>query len=76
VRTNNVMISGKSIGLGQFLKLAGLVIGPADAKAMLEAGWIKVNSQVVSQLGRQLVPGDLVAAGNHSARVVIDDPGR
>lgn len=76
MRTVEVTIAAKAIGLGPFLKLAGIAIGPPDAKMMIEAGWVTVNGRVEKQLGRQLQPGDLVAAAGRSARVVIDDPGR
>jgi ribosome-associated protein len=75
VRIIEVTISDESIRLGQFLKLAGLAMGAADAKVMAEVGWITVNGRVENQLGRQLRPGDLVAAGSRSARVVTADQG-
>jgi ribosome-associated protein len=75
VRIIEVTISDGAIRLGPFLKLAGLVMGVADAKVMAEAGWVTVNGQVESQLGRQLRPGDLVSAGSRSARVVTADQG-
>ena len=76
MRTIDVMITDEAISLGRFMKLAGLAMGPADAKVMIDAGWITVNGRVESQLGRQLRPGDLVAGGGRSARVVNDNPGR
>jgi ribosome-associated protein len=75
MRINEVTISGEVIPLGRFLKLAGLALGEADAKVMMEAGWVTVNGRVANQLGLQLRPGDLVAAGARSARVVTADQG-
>jgi ribosome-associated protein len=75
VRIIEVTIADEAIRLGQFLKLAGLVMGAADAKVMIEAGWITVNGRAESRLGRQLRPGDLVTAGSRSARVVTTDQG-
>jgi ribosome-associated protein len=75
VRIIEVTISTEAIGLGQFLKLAGLAVGGSDAKVMIELGWVSVNGRVEAQLGRQLRPGDVVAAGGRSARVVTADQG-
>jgi ribosome-associated protein len=75
VRIHHVAISGEAIPLGQFLKLAGIALGGPDAKVMVEAGWVTVNGRVETQLGRQLRPGDLVAATGRSARVVTADGG-
>ncbi len=75
VRIIEVTISDPAIGLGPFLKLAGLAVGGADAKVMIEAGWVSVNGRVETQLGRQLRPGDLVSATGRSARVVTADQG-
>ncbi|GIH16659.1 RNA-binding S4 domain-containing protein [Rugosimonospora africana] len=75
MRIIEVTISGDAIRLGQFLKLAGLAVGAPDAKVMVEVGWVTVNGRVETQLGRQLRPGDLVAAAGRSARVVTADQG-
>jgi ribosome-associated protein len=75
VRIIEVTISDKAIGLGPFLKLAGIAMGGPDAKVMIELGWVTVNGRVETQLGRQLRPGDLVAAAGREARVVTADQG-
>ena len=75
MRISEVTISGKVIGLGQFLRLAGLAVGALDAKVMIEEGWVTVNGQVETQSGRQVRPGDLVATTGRSARAVSADPG-
>ena len=75
VRTIEVTISDEAIRLGQFLILSGLAVGGADAKAMIEFGWVTVNGRVEAQLGRLLRPGDLVAAAGRTARVVTADQG-
>ncbi len=71
----DVTITDEMIRLGQFLKLAGIAEGGSDAKAMIEAGQVTVNGVVERQRGRQLRPGDLVAAVGRSARVASDDQG-
>lgn len=75
MRIDEVTITDETIRLGQFLKLAGLANGTADAKVMIEVGWVTVNGRVETQGGRQVRPGDLVAAGGRSARVVTADQG-
>ena len=58
VRT--VPLRDESIKLGQFLKLADLVDTGADAKGMLAQGLVRVNGDVETRRGRQLVSGDVV----------------
>lgn len=75
MRIVDVTISEEAIPLGRFLKLAGLAMGPPDAKVMLEEGWVTVNGRIETRPGRQLRSGDLVAATGRSARVVTADQG-
>ncbi|MDQ1634498.1 MAG: ribosome-associated protein [Frankiaceae bacterium] len=58
-----VAISGQSIRLGQFLKLANAIDSGADAKAVIATGEVTVNGQPENRRGRQLVRGDTVAVG-------------
>ena len=57
------------IRLGQLLKAAGLVDSGGEAKAVLLTGSVTVNGEVETRRGRQLVPGDVVAAGDASVRL-------
>lgn len=57
---DSVAIRDASIRLGQFLKLADLVDTGADAKGVLAEGLVRVNGEVETRRGRQLVPGDVV----------------
>jgi ribosome-associated protein len=57
------------IRLGQLLKVAGLVTTGGEAKALLEAGEVRVNEEPEARRGRQLRPGDVVAVGEESVRV-------
>lgn len=66
----DVPIRDESIRLGQFLKLANLVDSGADAKAAVVAGQVQVNGVVDKRRGWLLKPGDVVALGGVSARVV------
>lgn len=58
------------IRLGQLLQVAGLADSGGEAKALLAAGGVTVNGEPESRRGRQLVPGDVVVAGDESVRVV------
>jgi ribosome-associated protein len=58
-----------SIKLGQFLKLSDLVDTGADAKGLLARGLVRVNGDVETRRGRQLVTGDVVECAGR--RVVV-----
>jgi ribosome-associated protein len=64
-----VPITGESIRLGQFLKLAGLIDVGGEAKAVLAAGSVRVNGDVDGRRGRQLARGDVVELHGRRARV-------
>ena len=57
------------IRLGQLLKAAGLVDTGGEAKLLLADGQVRVNGEVETRRGRQLVPGDVVALGDASVRL-------
>jgi ribosome-associated protein len=59
----------ESIKLGQFLKLSDLVDTGADAKGLLARGLVRVNGDVETRRGRQLVAGDVVECAGR--RVVV-----
>jgi ribosome-associated protein len=65
----DVPIRDRSIRLGQFLKLANLVESGAEAKPVIADGLVRVNGEVETRRGRQLVLGDVVTLGPASARV-------
>ena len=65
----DVAIRGEMIRLGQLLKLAGVVDGGGEAKALLADGGVLVNGEPESRRGRQLVPGDVVRAAGEELRV-------
>jgi ribosome-associated protein len=62
-------ITGETIRLGQFLKLAGLVDAGSDVKVLLADGTVRVNGLAEARRGRQLVRGDEVAVGTTVLRV-------
>lgn len=55
-----VPVREASIRLGQLLKLADLADAGSDAKALLAEGDVRVNGEVETRRGRQLVRGDVV----------------
>ena len=65
----DVPIRDESIRLGQFLKLANMVESGAEAKPLIAGGVVRVNGEVETRRGRQLVRGDVVSVGGQSARV-------
>jgi ribosome-associated protein len=65
----DVPIRGESIRLGQLLKLAGVVEGGGEVKALLAETEVLVNGERETRRGRQLRPGDVVAAGEALLRV-------
>ena len=58
------------IRLGQLLKAAGLVDTGGEAKLVLADEQVTVNGEIESRRGRQLHPGDVVAAGGEELRIV------
>jgi ribosome-associated protein len=65
----DVPIRGDMIRLGQLLKLAGVVGGGGEAKALLAEGGVVVNGEAEARRGRQLHPGDVVQVGELEIRV-------
>ncbi|MGD7002294.1 RNA-binding S4 domain-containing protein [Corynebacterium halotolerans] len=73
MQIEDVAISGESIKLGQFIKLANLVETGGAAKAAISEGTVTVNGAVDTRRGGTLAVGDVVCVGQHCARVAADD---
>jgi ribosome-associated protein len=56
----DVPIRDDVIRLGQFLKLAGLAESGTHARDLVADGEVRVNGEVETRRGRQLVRGDRV----------------
>lgn len=69
-----VGIRDASIRLGQLLKLADLVDDGGQAKDVLAQGLVRVNGEVETRRGRQVVGGDTVSLGTET--VVVQTVGR
>ncbi len=61
-----VSISTPYITLGQLLKLVRAVDTGGQAKALIQAGHVRVNGQVETRRGRKLQRGDWVELGETS----------
>ena len=61
--SQDVPIRGETIRLGQLLKLAGVVDGGGEAKALLAEGGVTVNGEPEARRGRQLRAGDRIEVG-------------
>jgi ribosome-associated protein len=68
----DIEIRGDTIRLGQLLKLAGVVGGGGEAKALLAEGAVLVNGEPESRRGRQLHAGDVVAVGDETLRITLN----
>lgn len=62
-------IRGAMIRLGQLLQYAGIADSGGEAKRLLADGEVTVNGEPETRRGRQLHPGDLVAAGEEQVRL-------
>lgn len=66
---NEIVIKSETIKLGQFLKLAGIVLEGGEARDLLNSGEVKVNGQPENRRGRKLKHGDVIECG--PSRVVV-----
>ena len=66
-----VAVRDGGIRLGQFLKLAGVVETGGEAKLRIQEGEARVNGEVETRRGRQLVPGDLVEFAGVVLEVIV-----
>lgn len=55
-----IAIHTPDISLGQFLKFSNTVAVGADAKFLIQNGFVQVNGQTETRRGHKLVPGDRV----------------
>jgi ribosome-associated protein len=69
--TREITIEGETIRLGQLLKLAGVVDGGGEVKALLAAVPLYVNDEREARRGRQLRAGDTVRVGEHELRLCV-----
>ncbi len=65
----DIRITTDSIRLGQFLKLADAVDIGSDVKDLLAGGAVRVNGELETRRGRQLLRGDVVTVDDVAVRV-------
>ena len=68
-----VSITGESIKLGQFIKLASLVATGGEAKELIAEGAVTVNGEPQTTRGHAVHVGDEVCIGDACARVIAQD---
>ena len=68
-----IPIRGEMIRLGQLLKLADVVDSGGEARELLDSGTVTVNGEPEDRRGRQLHPGDVVAAADTVLEIVPID---
>lgn len=66
---DTIDIAGDSIRLGQLLKFANLIDQGSEARLVLAEGLVRVNGEMETRRGRQLVSGDVVALGSTEVRI-------
>lgn len=71
--TDTVAVSGGSIKLGQFIKLASLVESGGQAKELIVAGAVTVDGDVETRRGRTLTGGELVCVEGMCALVGTEE---
>ncbi|RWZ59305.1 RNA-binding S4 domain-containing protein [Labedella populi] len=67
--TEDVVIGGEMIRLGQFLKFAGILDSGGEVKEIIADGLVTVNGEVDRRRGRQLAVGDVVGFEGRRFRV-------
>lgn len=55
-----IKISSEYIKLDQLLKFANLVENGADAKFLIQNGYVKINGEVETRRGKKLTGGEVV----------------
>ena len=65
-----IKLRDEFIKLGQALKAANLVESGAEAKEVIQEGYVKVNGEVCTQRGKKLVAGDVVFFEGNEIKIV------
>ena len=68
-----IPIEGRTIRLGQLLKLAGVIDSGSEAKSLLAGEPVSVNGEPESRRGRQLAAGDRVRVVDQEL-VIVSNP--
>ncbi len=65
-----IKLRDEFIKLGQAIKAANLVESGAEAKEVIQEGYVKVNGEVCLQRGKKLVAGDIVSFEGNEIKIV------
>ncbi len=65
-----IKLRDEFIKLGQAIKAANLVESGAEAKEVIQEGYVKVNGEVCTQRGKKLVAGDIVSFKGNEIKIV------
>jgi len=65
-----IKLRDEFIKLGQALKASGLVKSGAEAKNVIQNGFVKVNNQTETQRGKKLYEGDIVEYNGHLIKIL------
>lgn len=65
-----IKIETDFIKLDQALKFAGLVESGAEAKELIQDGYVQVNGEVEYRRGKKLRPGDTFILGDEAFEIV------
>jgi len=62
----HIAIKTECIKLDSFLKLTGAVLSGGEAKNRIQAGEVKVNTEVCTMRGKKLISGDVIKINRSS----------
>ena len=65
-----IKLRDEFIKLGQAIKAVNLVESGAEAKEVIQEGYVKVNGEVCLQRGKKLVAGDVVSFEGNEIKIV------
>ena len=65
-----IKLRDEFIKLGQAIKAANLVESGAEAKEVIQEGYVKVNGEVCLQRGKKLVAGDIVSFEGNEIQII------
>ena len=65
-----IKLRDEFIKLGQAIKAANLVDSGAEAKEVIQEGYVKVNGEVCTQRGKKLVEGDIVSFEGNEIKII------
>ena len=65
-----IKLRDEFIKLGQALKAANLEESGAEAKEVIQDGYVEVNGEVCTQRGKKLVAGDVVSFEGNEIKIV------